>query len=150
MREVVTCRKYDPDHPTKIFVIKESRTHDVARTDKRESEKYVIEQDGVAFVEIAFHEGRPPSEGLNGLLVEDLIAICLDRFEQHNNGPFRCRENSLVITKLEEAILWNMWRRLRRKFEGTSGTQLVRPETPAATDLDRKKLLAALDAESKT
>jgi hypothetical protein len=39
------------------------------------------------------------------------------------NKKFPCRENSMVITKLEEAILWSKQRtfnRMMRDVEGTS------------------------------
>lgn len=37
---------------------------------------------------------------------ETLILIAIDRLEKLNTGPERCRETSLEITKLEEALLW--------------------------------------------
>lgn len=44
--------------------------------------------------------------GLNGISDEALIAIVIDRLIGFNSGPYRSRDNSLAITKLEEALIW--------------------------------------------
>lgn len=66
----------------------------------------------------------PGSTELNtvndGTTNEEVLAMLIDRL-QHLNGKFPCRENSLVITKLEESLMWLNKRtedRLRRKVEG--------------------------------
>lgn len=58
----------------------------------------------------------------NGAFVEDVIYAALQRIEHYNTGPFRCRENSLAITKLEEALHWLNARTARRVDAGTEGT----------------------------
>ncbi len=58
----------------------------------------------------------------NGAFVETVIAAALDRLEFYQSGEFRCRENALAITKLEEALHWCNHRtaeRERRQVEGT-------------------------------
>lgn len=58
----------------------------------------------------------------NGAFVETLIAIVIQRIEHYNSTGFACRENSLAITKLEEAQHWLQHRtadRERRAVEGT-------------------------------
>lgn len=45
---------------------------------------------------------------------ETLILIAIDRLEKVNAGPERCRETSLEITKLEEALLWAKGRELAK------------------------------------
>jgi hypothetical protein len=61
----------------------------------------------------------------NGAFVETVIAAAKQRIEFYNDaagGKFRCRENSLAITKLEEALHWLQHRtheRERREVEGT-------------------------------
>lgn len=60
----------------------------------------------------------------NGAFVETVIAVAIDRLEYYNAGRFRCRENSLAITKLEEALHWLNHRtadREAREVEGTHG-----------------------------
>ena len=61
----------------------------------------------------------------NGAFVEDVIASVVQRMEYYQTaaeGKFRCRENSIAITKLEEALLWLDKRthdREAREVEGT-------------------------------
>jgi hypothetical protein len=58
----------------------------------------------------------------NGAFVETVIAAALQRIEFYNEGQFRCRENSLAITKLEEALHWLNARTQRREQAGVEGT----------------------------
>lgn len=60
--------------------------------------------------------------GQNGAFVEDVIQACIDRIEFYNGTQFRCRENSLAVTKLEEALHWLNARTARRVAAGTEGT----------------------------
>ena len=46
----------------------------------------------------------------------------IDRMEAFNKGEFACRENSLAITKLQEALLWLMFRSLSRADRGVEGS----------------------------
>jgi hypothetical protein len=58
----------------------------------------------------------------NGAFVETVIAIAADRIRYYNENGFGCRENSLAITKLEEAIHWlnaRTQRRVEQRVEGT-------------------------------
>lgn len=57
-----------------------------------------------------------------GAFVEDVIAIAVDRLEFYNAGQFRCRENSLAITHLEEALHWMNHRTAAREARGVEGT----------------------------
>ena len=61
---------------------------------------------------------RPP----NGAFVEGVIEAAVDRLQFYNESKFRCRENSIAITHLEEALHWLEARtaeRERRDVEGT-------------------------------
>jgi len=111
-------------HPTKIAVVERHKDYSSERTDSRPSEAYrVYGADNVLSLE--FHEGCNPHDSLNGWLVEDLLAILVDRMEQHQAGPFASRENALAITSLQQAELWLHRRRALRVAAGTSGTQKV-------------------------
>lgn len=80
--------------------------------------------DGVGFC-ILWQNGPLKGEGSvgrNGAFVEDVIAAALDRIEHYQTSQFRCRENALAITKLEEALLWLGSRTARREAAGTEGT----------------------------
>lgn len=74
--------------------------------------------------EIHFQHGpRSEDSSVPGILDSVLVAILLDRYRAFQQGPFACRENSLVITKLEEALHWMQHRARRRAAAGTLGTR---------------------------
>jgi len=61
--------------------------------------------------------------GANGISNESLLAIVADRLECFQDGPYKCRENALALTKIQEAMMWLQRRtneRIRRGVEGTS------------------------------
>ncbi len=76
---------------------------------------------------LQFIEKVPASEGSKELLTindgttnEEVLKILIDRL-QYLNGKFPCRENAIVITKLEESLMWLNKRtsdRLARNVEG--------------------------------
>lgn len=59
---------------------------------------------------------------IDGVLVEQLIAVAIDHLKSINVGELATRETSVAITKLEEAGLWLMKRELDRKRNNTLGT----------------------------
>jgi hypothetical protein len=63
------------------------------------------------------------SEYVLGLLTsQSLLAIVLDRLKGFQRGPFGCRENAIVVTKLEESIHWLRHRAEDREKRGVEGT----------------------------
>lgn len=61
----------------------------------------------------------------NGCFVETVINAAIQRLEYYNESKFRCRENSLAITHLQEALHWLQHRtadREKRQVEGTHNT----------------------------
>jgi len=58
----------------------------------------------------------------NGAFVETVIRAAVQRLEWYNASGFACRENSLAITKLEEALHWLGHRTARREQAGVEGT----------------------------
>lgn len=73
---------------------------------------------------VDFQEGPILEAGVNGVMNEDLIAMVITRLESFNNSDFRCRENSMAITKLEEALLWLRKRTMGREQRGVEGTHV--------------------------
>lgn len=61
----------------------------------------------------------------NGAFVETVIAIAVDRLQFYNEGKFRCRENSLAITHLEEALHWLNHRTSDREARDVEGIHAV-------------------------
>lgn len=78
----------------------------------------------VAFTEIPFQCG-PIGEGLNGIHNEDLIAIVLDRLRAFQAADFKCRENAVAITKIEEGLMWLQKRTRDREIRGVEGTHAI-------------------------
>lgn len=70
---------------------------------------------------IKFQRGPIAEVGVNGLTNESLLAIVIDRLAGAQDGPFKCRENALAITKIEEASLWLAKRTLDRMARGVEG-----------------------------
>ena len=65
-------------------------------------------------------DGVISENGINGIQASDLIRYCLELIKSLNNN-FPCRENSITITKLEEAINAQDMRtvdRIKRNIEG--------------------------------
>lgn len=71
---------------------------------------------------IQFHSGDP-SQGVNGITHEVLLAIQLDHLRAWQEGPFKSRENAIIITKLEEALMWLRKRTEDRRTRGVEGKQ---------------------------
>lgn len=61
----------------------------------------------------------------NGAFIETVISACVQRLEYFQNSKFKCRENALAITKLEEALHWLNWRTQGRELRKVEGTHAV-------------------------
>jgi hypothetical protein len=67
----------------------------------------------------------------NGAFTENVIYAVLQRLEHFQTTQFKCRENALAITKLEESLHWLHSRTMRREAAKTEGTHI--PDTEKAT-----------------
>lgn len=79
---------------------------------------------GTSNLSIHFQQGPVKEAGVNGPTNEALLAVLIHRL-QYLNSKFPCRENSLAITKIEEAAHWLEARtkdRLNRGVEGQNAT----------------------------
>jgi hypothetical protein len=82
-----------------------------------------IVNDAAGYIHIKFQCGPVQEHGVNGTSIENVIDLLVARLEGFNNGPFRCRENSLAITHLQEAQNWLERRtrdRVKRGVEGVN------------------------------
>jgi len=73
------------------------------------------------YITVMWQNGTIPDVGRNGCQVEEVLEVCLSRL-RHLNDQQDCRENSIAITKIQEAIMWLNQRtrdREERKVEGT-------------------------------
>jgi hypothetical protein len=74
---------------------------------------------------VKFQKGPIKENGVNGCCNEDLIAIVIDRLQSFQESEYKCRENALAITKLEEALQWLRWRTNSREKRGVEGTNVI-------------------------
>ena len=74
------------------------------------------------YAKVKFQKGNMKENGVNGCHNVDLIAIVIDVLQSVNQGELACRENSIAITKLEEALMWLNKRTLDRRSRGVEGT----------------------------
>lgn len=66
--------------------------------------------------------GEPAMQTINdGTTNEEVLAMLIDRM-QFLQGKHPCRENAIVITKLEESLMWLNKRTDGRKARGVEGT----------------------------
>ncbi len=87
-----------------------------------EGKVYCVQGVGGFLSTLFFHDG--PSllvSAVHGLTNEVLLAIVIDRLECFQRGAFKCRENALAITKLEEAMHWLAHRARDRERRGVEG-----------------------------
>jgi hypothetical protein len=80
---------------------------------------------GKVLAEISFQEGPIKENGVNGVNNEDLLVMVLTRLESFQNSPYRCRENALAITAIEEALLRLRQRTMGREKRGVEGTHKI-------------------------
>lgn len=79
--------------------------------------------DVLTFVD--FQCGPIKENGVNGCCNEDLLVMILERLNGFQNSEFKCRENALAITKIEEALLWLRKRTIGRENKGIEGTHKI-------------------------
>ena len=59
--------------------------------------------------------------GRNGAITEEVLDMLIQHFEFFQAGKYKCRENALVITKLEEAKHWVLHRKQLREAQDLKG-----------------------------
>lgn len=71
-------------------------------------------------VKFTIQSGPIKEFGVNGCQIDDVIRWAKEKVEEFNKA-FPCRENSLVVTKLDEALLWLYERKRLREVRGVEG-----------------------------
>jgi hypothetical protein len=74
---------------------------------------------------VNFQEGAIKECGINGVNNEDLILMVIARLQAFQDSPYKCRENAMAITKLEECLMWLRKRTLDREAKGIEGTSEI-------------------------
>jgi len=71
---------------------------------------------------ISFQNSPIKDAGVNGISIEALIAICIDRLQGFQSSAYKCRENAIALTHLEDAMHWLQHRTRERLARGVEGT----------------------------
>lgn len=77
------------------------------------------------FGEVSFQNGAMKENVPNGIMNEDLLMILIDRLQGFQSKEFKCRENAIALTKLEEALMWLRSRTNKRIERGVEGTSTI-------------------------
>jgi|TARA_R100001530_G_scaffold135127_1_gene111568 hypothetical protein len=76
------------------------------------------------FQTVVFYEMYNDKDGYaNGTTIEEMLRVSIERLEDLN-GRFSCRENSIAITKMQEALLWLNERTRDREARDVEGKHL--------------------------
>ncbi len=67
------------------------------------------------------HGPRDHDNSTAGVTDAALLAVVIDRYQAFQEGPYKCRENALVLTKLQEALHWMKHRADDRARRGVLG-----------------------------
>ena len=71
---------------------------------------------------VHFQQGpRDEADSTPGVTDAVLLAILIDRMNGFQSGPFACRENAIIKTKLEECLMWTKARADERAQRGVLG-----------------------------
>ena len=73
---------------------------------------------------LEFQHGTVPEAGINGVTNETLLAVLIHR-TRVMNAKFPSRQNSIAITKMEEALMWFENRTAERKARGVEGQHVA-------------------------
>jgi hypothetical protein len=82
--------------------------------------KFIYVRNDVNSIAFTIQNGPIKEKGVNGCQVDTLIQTAMLMIEGLN-GKYPCRENSIAITKLQEAYLWLKERKNKRESRGVEG-----------------------------
>lgn len=71
---------------------------------------------------IEWQNGIVGDDGQSGAFVEDVLEAARQRLQFFQASKFRCRENAIALTKIEEALQWLDWRTRQRLIQGMENT----------------------------
>ena len=77
-----------------------------------------------SLVTFRIQSGPVKEFGINGCQIDDVIEWAKEKIEEFN-AKFPCRENSLAVTKLDEALLWLQKRKADRERRGVEGQNKI-------------------------
>ena len=100
-------------------VLTEGHKYELENFENKESAGQVLQ-----FIEKKPASGTDVMVTINdGTTNEEVLAVLIDRLNSLQ-AKFPCRENAIVITHLETALLWLEKRTANRKLRGVEGKQI--------------------------
>lgn len=81
---------------------------------------FIYVRNDVNSISFTIQKGPIKENGVNGCQVDTIIETAKVMIEGLNK-QFPCRENSMVVTKLDEALLWLQKRKMDREKRGVEG-----------------------------
>ncbi len=81
---------------------------------------YIVIDHSENSIKFKIQQGGIGESGINGCQVDSMISVSL-AIIRGLNQKFPCRENSIAITKLEEALHWLQTRKSDREKRGVEG-----------------------------
>ncbi len=75
-------------------------------------------------VTFVIQDGPIKEVGVNGVQIDEVIRWAKDKIAGFNKN-FPCRENALIITKLDEALLWSYERKRERESRQVEGRNVA-------------------------
>lgn len=86
--------------------------------------KFIYVRHDVNSLSFTLQNGPIKEVGVNGCQVSDVIAVAKHIIEELNK-KFPCRENSMTITKLDEALMWQDKRTKDRELRNVEGLSIA-------------------------
>ena len=83
-----------------------------------------VDKNDLSHIEIKLQNGPIKENGVNGCQIDDVIELAKNIIESFNKR-FPCMENACIITKLDEALLWSMKRKIDREKRNVEGTNKI-------------------------
>ena len=86
------------------------------------ADDYTQSLNGKELLHIKFQTGGTATHERNGVFIEDLLIVAYAKLHSYNDH-LPSRENSLALTKIEEALQWLTSRKIERETRGVYGTE---------------------------
>ena len=108
---------------TKIKVVDESGDDGACNSyEIIPSEEETFRISHLPIAQIQFQNGPVPDKGVNGIFIEDLLAICIHRLNGFQTGKLACTFNANAVEHIELALQFLQARTEDRKDRGVEGT----------------------------
>lgn len=135
-KEYKTVNNYEPNQKEKKFIYGESKgctaiyAVDEPSPNNNSYHEFIInyEPDSVTselLGKIKLQNGNFAEFGHNGIFTEHLLIIARDCLKRFNTSKYACRENTLAIGHINNALMWLNKRTTERVKRGVYGTETV-------------------------